>query len=451
MSFIESTRSQFNAVAEFVFSKLDLSAEEVVLNLHAEQSEFVRFNQSKVRQNTQVVQKEISLRYQHNQRTTTFSWQLTDDLKWNLSTVEDILQRARQEAAVLPVDPAYSPLEKYESSEQVLGETTPTLQTWWPELRSIISELDFVGLWCSGPLIRACATSLGTTHFFANHDFFFDFSLYTVNADGENKACKGFYCDDKFNLAKLVEQIADCQKLLPVLARKNQRVQKGEYRTYLSPAAVADFIGTMSWGGFSYDAYKAGFCGMQQLADGAQKLSSQFSLVENYTLGLSPRFSSRGNQLPERIEIVSQGQLKSLLTSQRSEKKYSVKGNQAADSEMLLSTEVAKGQLSKANVLNELETGLYLTQVHYLNWSDRYHGKITGMTRYAAFWVEKSEIVAPIYDLRFDESVYRVFGSQLLQLTDFTERSVSAATYDSRSTGGTVTPGDLVDNFRYVL
>lgn len=42
------------------------------------------------------------------------------------------------------------------------------------------------------------------------------------------------------------------------------------------------------------------------------------------------------------------------------------------------------------------------TQLWYLNFSDRPGGRITGMTRFASFWVEDGRIVAPLNVMRFD-------------------------------------------------
>ena len=36
------------------------------------------------------------------------------------------------------------------------------------------------------------------------------------------------------------------------------------------------------------------------------------------------------------------------------------------------------------------------------------------MTRFACFWVEDGKIAAPIRDMRFDESIYHLFGDKLL-------------------------------------
>lgn len=35
------------------------------------------------------------------------------------------------------------------------------------------------------------------------------------------------------------------------------------------------------------------------------------------------------------------------------------------------------------------------------------------MTRFATFWVEQGRIVAPVDAMRFDDSLYRLLGSEL--------------------------------------
>jgi predicted Zn-dependent protease len=73
------------------------------------------------------------------------------------------------------------------------------------------------------------------------------------------------------------------------------------------------------------------------------------------------------------------------------------------------------------------------------------------MTRYACFWVEQGEIIAPIQNLRFDESLYRFFGDNLLELTQAQEFIPEVGTYSNRSLGGVWVPGLLVEEFTYTL
>jgi predicted Zn-dependent protease len=73
------------------------------------------------------------------------------------------------------------------------------------------------------------------------------------------------------------------------------------------------------------------------------------------------------------------------------------------------------------------------------------------MTRYACFWVEDGEIIAPIKDLRFDESLYRIFGSELEAVTQHTLRLPETETYQERSLGGCQVPGMLIRDFLFTL
>ena len=103
------------------------------------------------------------------------------------------------------------------------------------------------------------------------------------------------------------------------------------------------------------------------------------------------------------------------------------------------------------NILNKLDKGIYLSNLHYLNWSDRLGGRITGMTRYACFYVEGGEIIAPIENMRFDDTIYNVFGDKLESLTDTNQLVPNVGTYDGRNFGGVYSPGVLLSEFDLTL
>ena len=112
---------------------------------------------------------------------------------------------------------------------------------------------------------------------------------------------------------------------------------------------------------------------------------------------------------------------------------------------------MAPGKLANSNILSELGTGLYISNLWYLNYSDRPACRMTGMTRFATFWVENGEIVAPVKVMRFDESLYRMLGSKLIGLTQERDTIFSADTYESRSTASARIPGALIADFNLTL
>ena len=96
-------------------------------------------------------------------------------------------------------------------------------------------------------------------------------------------------------------------------------------------------------------------------------------------------------------------------------------------------------------------TGVYVSNVWYLNFSDAPACRITGMTRFASFWVEGGRIAAPLEVMRFDETLYRAFGENLIGLTREREVILDAGTYGSRETGSGRIPGALIEDFNFNL
>jgi predicted Zn-dependent protease len=130
---------------------------------------------------------------------------------------------------------------------------------------------------------------------------------------------------------------------------------------------------------------------------------------------------------------------------------YGVPANGSSAEESPDSLAMAAGSLADAHVLRTLGTGVYISNLHYLNYSDRQACKMTGMTRFACFWVENGELVAPISVMRFDDSFIRMFGPGLVVPTDTVELQPDNATYGSRYLRSISAPGAIVDGLRFTL
>jgi predicted Zn-dependent protease len=92
-----------------------------------------------------------------------------------------------------------------------------------------------------------------------------------------------------------------------------------------------------------------------------------------------------------------------------------------------------------------------VSNLWYLNFSDRPAGRITGMTRFATFWVEDGRIVAPVKPMRFDDSIYRILGENLIDLTRSRKLLLDPSTYGERSTSSSRLPGALLSSMRFTL
>jgi predicted Zn-dependent protease len=151
------------------------------------------------------------------------------------------------------------------------------------------------------------------------------------------------------------------------------------------------------------------------------------------------------------VPLIDRGRFADWLVSPRTGREYGLASNAAAEHEAPESMCVEPGALSDADALARLGTGLAISNLWYLNFSDRPACRVTGMTRFACLWVEGGEAVAPVEAMRFDDSLYRVLGERLEALGDVPVALPSTDTYESRSTGGIETPSALVAALRFTL
>ena len=445
MSFQSDIRSWWNQLCVQLDRELK-SGEVLGLSLHAEDTEFVRFNGCLVRQNTVVKQIAVDFQLQLNKCNLTYSLGMTGHLDVDLDQSLKMIGDMRKDIALLPEDPFFVALKNNGISEKSYPGSTVPSENLITFLKDNQKTMDLAGLFCQGPVIKANHNSLGQNHWFETHSFYFDYSLF----DGD-RAVKGNYAGQKWDNEKFQTQITQSKNFLSLMKKEKKKIQPGNYRVYMAPAATAELFSIMGWDGFSSAALRKGTNGLQKAARGEAQLSSKLTLSENFQLGLSQSFNSLGEVAPDEVIIFEKGVFRQFLTSTKSALEYNMTSNFATVHEYPRSPEIKPGSLQEKEALKALGTGVYLSNLHYLNWSDRQTGRITGMTRYACFWVENGEIIAPIQDMRFDESLLQIFGADLVDFTTNAETFTSTSSYEKRDIGGCRAPGMLISRFQFTL
>ena len=425
------------------------NGEYLTINLDSERSQFTRFNNAKVRQSGLVADGNVTISLIFNQREAYAEFPFTGDREIDIACAIANLAYLRQEVAQIPENP-YLVLPKNQgSSREVYQGNLLTPEEAIATILAPVDNLDFTGFYASGSIICANANSAGQRHWFATDSFFVDYSMF-VKTDSGEKAVKGIYAGKEWQLQDYRLQIERSKQQLVALQRPNKTIERGQYRTYFAPAASSEFLSFLT-GSVGEASLQQGSSALLKLKNQERFLSPLLSLSENFTYGNIPRFNNLGEVAPEHLSVITNGKLVNTLVSSRSAKEYGKEANGASNDEWMRSPEVAAGNLAEAEVLKQLDTGLYLSNLHYLNWSDRTGGRITGMTRYACFWVENGEFIAPITNLRFDDSIYNFLGENLEALTNFREFIPNTGTYNKRSLGGILVPGMLVNNFTFTL
>lgn len=417
--------------------------EHLTLSYSGEESLFIRISQSKVRQATDINQGYLSMNFISNQRSTRISFPIIGNMEADLTSAQKILERCREECKNLPEDPYIVFPEAGESSEEDHYGHLPSVETLSETLLTPAKSLDLAGLCISGILMRAYMNSKGQSHWFSTENFYVDYSLYTPS----QKAIKAIYAGSEWDDAAYLRNLQHAKDQLRNLEKTPKKLSPGKYRVYFAPEAAAGLV----MGGISGAALMQGQSPLKKLSEGTALLSPLFSLEEDFNQGLVPRFNEFGEVSPLKVPLIEKGKLVSTLINRRTAQEYNLQSNAANSVEELRSPRIQPGNLKEEKILSELGTGLYISNLHYLNWSDLQHGRITGMTRYGCFWVENSEIVSPIQDMRFDETLYHFWGTGLEALDEKTKLIPSTSTYEERSLGGVSAPGMLVNDFSFTL
>jgi len=443
--FSTQTSALLDTLCEHLFSRLH-TGEDVNVNLDAEETLYLRFNNNRIRQNTDVTQRVLSIRYQARGRTIDHGITLSGQLDADCRSMDAILERCRHDATVLPQDPFQVPVQNHGSSREIFKGQLLAPAALIPAIVEPAGGCDLVGFYAGGVVISANRNSQGQNHWFETENFFFDYSLYSGP-----QAVKSVYAASSWNAHDWAAKLARSKASLELLKRPLQRVQPGAYRSYFAPAAFADLLGMMSWGALSAAAWKQGRSPFKKLIEKEMRLSPLLSVAENFSMGLTPRFNDVGEVAPQSLDLIETGSLRNLLVSSRSAKEYGLQANGASGYESPRALDVAPGTLAEQDILGALGSGLYLSNLHYLNWSDPVSARVTGMTRYACFWVEGGEIIGPINNLRWDESLYNALGPQMLALGSQAEIYPEVGTYSKRSPGGSRAPGALIEAFHFTL
>ena len=446
-------KTYFQSLSQEIFKSLSKN-ENIFLSWIGDDTQFVRFNAAKVRQ-TGIVENhfleftfvlgdaEGSLRKAAGEIT------LTLNLSEDLSRMNAWIKRFRSELYEFPVDP-YASLPKNTGVSQIdslKGELLPRDQAIEKILSPFSAKVDVAGIYAAGSVYRGLANSAGLFHWFETETFSWDYSLY----NSSQRAVKSTYSGTHHDHDKYLNDATRSIEQLEMLGRTPKKLARGSYRAYLAPGAVGEIIGTMAWGALSEFSIRKNQSALRLIRSGEKNFSEKFNLIEDYSGGETPRFNREGDLAPVSLTLIENGKLKSTLIHSRTAKEYKIDSNGADSTESLRSACVLGGALRESEILERLDTGLYLSNLHYLNWSDQVNGRLTGMTRFACFWVEKGRIVSPIENMRFDETIFDFFGSSLEEFTQDCRYLAENHTYSYRRVGGMKVPGALLSEMRFTL
>ena len=420
--------------------------ERFTLTFDAEDTDFVRMNRGKVRQPGTVSQRYLSVRLIEGTRHAEHTLSLTGHVAADTEVVRDAVASLRAAIPELADDPLLLLPTEVHNSRNVRDGSLPPAEAIVDEILRSADGTDLVGIYAAGPIYRGFASSEGQRNWHETTAFNLQWSLYH-RAD---KAVKSGYAGFAWDSAAFAHKMSAARERLALIGRPSRTLGPGKYRAYLAPAAMEEIASILCWGGFSGRALATKQSALAKMQDG-EALDPRVSISEDTAGGVAPAFQGEGFARPARVSLIETGKLVGSLVSPRTAREFEMTENGANGAEMPESLAMSGGTLASADALAALDTGLAVGNLHYLNYSDRPACRITGMTRFATFWVENGKIVAPVDVLRFDDTLYRLLGENLEDLTRETEFILDAGTYQSRQLASVRLPGALVKEMAFTL
>ena len=441
----------YNTICSQVYSTLK-EGEDLTIYMEGENSQYFRFNDSKIRQTGIIEDYNVTLSLYHGKKSLQATTTVSSDIDYSVKNLISEIDGLREPLSLIPENNFTAFPDKFDSLEVYRDGELPNREEILDSLMSIIDKDNLTGVWTSGKIFRASSTSQGTQHWFEKDSFIFDFSLI----DAKENMVKILYPGSDWNKDDFITAFDDASNRLQLMDKPKLELKPGKYRVWFEPHAVADFVDMLNWNGVSEASLRNGSSCLLKMRKDNVKLSEKFSLDESFDRKSTASFNSR-SEVSANVSLIKHGMLENTLINSKTALEYGLTSNYAEDvnswgmGEYLRAPFMHGGDIKLDERLEKLGTGIFISNIHYLNWSDNLGGRITGLTRYACYWVEDGKMVAPIKTMRFDDSFYNFFGNNLEAVGETVLSRPVIETYDGRNPGETTCPGILVNDFELTL
>jgi predicted Zn-dependent protease len=384
--------------------KLEPKAQ-VFVSLDSARQAHVRFSRNEVTTSGEVDQGTLSVTILLGQKAATSTSNQTDD-----ASMRTLVERTVRLARLAPDDPELMPVLGPQVSPRNAAAFDPAIDALDAKGRAGIVRgalepgrelrLNTAGFFATWSGLIGKASSAGLLHVHPATGVQLSVTARTPSATGSGRG--QFHAR---RLAGLDGRAVSERACTTAKASENpKKLEPGRYTVILEPAATASLAQSLldAMDRRAADEGRSFFSGKmgQKLMGDAISISSD---PRNPRTPMLP-FDGEGRALTAQPWIVS-GTVSALATSRFWAKKTNTSpiGGHGG-------FEVAPGTVDRAKLLEGVTRGVLISRFWYTNWVEAQNLLLTGLTRDGTFLIENGQIVGPVNNFRFNQSVAEAFA-----------------------------------------
>ncbi|MCD6579914.1 TldD/PmbA family protein [bacterium] len=186
-------------------------------------------------------------------------------------------------------------------------------------------------------------------------------------------------------------------------------IDPGKYPVILSPAAIGEFITYLGHtiNGRSIDTKESYFIDKV----GKKELPDYIDLSdEPLNEGTIPYFYNQEGKTLSNLNIIKKGVFENFMVDNYYANKLKMNENGNMGTNLVLH----RGMDELPDMIANIDKGLYISKLHYMNFMNPKETTVTGLTRDGTFYIENGKIKNVVVNLRFTESIVNILKNIIM-------------------------------------
>ncbi|MFA5498393.1 MAG: TldD/PmbA family protein [Candidatus Cloacimonadia bacterium] len=220
-------------------------------------------------------------------------------------------------------------------------------------------------------------------------------------------------------------------------------VEPGNYEVILAPRCIAELMSYLVWGGMTAAGYD------RKTSYFENKLNTKM-FPEHITIVDDPKFpgiisvdyNSEGH-IYNKVALIENGVFKNFVVDNYYGHKTGLKKNGSEANCLVLK----KGDKELPEMISSVKKGLYISNLHYINFINMKETSITGLTRDGTFYIEDGEMKKVVNNLRFTVKITDIINN-ITELENKYHLTPTSDNYGAFDISSSATPHVKVSAFK---